>query len=156
MFFFFPVRNLFRGDCVAMESLLSGIKKKMGDASLRGGQWCGCWEDSCLITTVFRTVARYLLLLLLLLCLLFFPWSQLPSPYEECRVNWLCKAKAGGRAEGWSIKLVNHFLFSLRTAVDWRERPLCPPSQPASKFAASPFQCMTACCGGEEEERKGL
>lgn len=26
---------------------------------------------------------------------------------------------AGRQAEGWSIKLLNHFLFSLRTAVDW-------------------------------------
>lgn len=48
-----------------------------------------------------------------------FPWSQFHSLYEECRLNWLCKAKAGRQAEGWSIKLVNHFLFSLRTAVDW-------------------------------------
>lgn len=35
------------------------------------------------------------------------------------RLNWLCEAKAGGQAEVWSIKPVNHFLFSLRTAVDW-------------------------------------
>lgn len=39
----------------------------------------------------------------------------------------------GRRAESRSVKLVNHFLFSLRTAVDWRERPLCPPSPPASQ-----------------------
>lgn len=37
------------------------------------------------------------------------------------------------RAEGCSAKLVNHFLFSLRTAVDWPERPLCAPSRPASQ-----------------------
>lgn len=81
------------------------------------------------------------------------PCSQFHSLYEEWRLNWLWGAKAGRQAEGRSIKLVNHFLFSLRTAVDWWERPLCPPSQPASKFAASPFQCMTACCGGRRRKR---
>lgn len=68
--------------------------------------------------------------------------------------NWLHRAKAGRQAEGWSVKLVNHFLFSLRTAVDWWERPLCPPSQPASKFAASPIQWMAARRGGRRRGKK--
>lgn len=37
----------------------------------------------------------------------------------ESRQNWLRQAKAGRQAEGRSIRLVNHFLFSLGTAVDW-------------------------------------
>lgn len=51
-----------------------------------------------------------------------------------------------GRAEGWSAKQINHFLFSLRTAVDWRERPLCAPSRPASQQTRrfAPFRCMFA------------
>lgn len=55
------------------------------------------------------------------------------SPSSGLCYCCLCQAKAGGRAESRSVKLVNHFLFSLRTAVDWRERPLCPPSPPASQ-----------------------
>lgn len=77
-----------------------------------------------------------------------FLWSWCHSLYEDDRLNWLRRAKAGRQAEGWNIKLVNHFLFSLRTAVDWWERPLCPPSQPACKFAASLFQKTTARRGG--------
>lgn len=64
----------------------------------------------------FQTVAFYLFFSF---SLSLFPWSLFHSLYEECRLNWLRQAKAGRQAEGWGIKLVNHFLFSLRTAVDW-------------------------------------
>lgn len=45
-----------------------------------------------------------------------------------------------------SAKLVNHFLFSLRTAVDRPERPLCAPSRPASQPMRhfDHFRCMFA------------
>lgn len=138
----YSVCDLFR-----WHSIMENLAKSRTDRKMQGLEEVSDagtenpWEH--LITAVFRQEFAILLFSL-------FPWSQFHSLYEECRLNWLCKAKAGRQAEGWSIKLVNHFLFSLRTAVDWWERPLCPPSQPASKFAASPFQCMSTCCGARK------
>lgn len=125
----------------------------------------GKYEDAktrwrSLMWALKKSMSHYYSFWTLACYLLFFFFSPLLFPslvsvsFSVRGVNWLREAKAGGQAEGWSIKLVNHFLFSLRTAVDWWERPLCPPSQPASKFAASPFQCMTACCG-ERRRKKG-
>lgn len=58
-----------------------------------------------------------------------------PSPLPLVFVVAACARRR--RAEGWSAKLLNHFLVSLRTAVDWPERPLCPPSRPASQQMCS-------------------
>lgn len=57
--------------------------------------------------------------------------SLFPSPYRGGRGKLAAWSK-GRRAERWSIKLANHFLFSLRTAVDWWKKA-SPSSQSASK-----------------------
>lgn len=78
-----------------------------------------------------------------------FPPSLRPLVIAVCaRLGW---------AEGWSTKPVNHFLFSLRTAVDWRERPLCAPSRPASqqmRRVAPSGACLHR--GGRRREAKKM
>lgn len=124
------------------------LYRKSKDVRLGRGQWCGCWESLCLITTFFYRLRPPIV---------HFSYPPFSVSFSVRRgPNWLHQAKAGRQAEGWSVKLVNHFPFSLRTAVDWWERPLCPPSQPASKFAASPFQWMAACRGGRRRRKRGF
>lgn len=94
--------------------------------------WSAAWtprESLLLVATYFLRLS--------------FLWSLLLLPVPG----------RGRRAASRSVKLVNHFLFSLRTAVDWRERPLCPPSPPASQRMCC-FAPSCACLQRDEEEGK--
>lgn len=132
--------------CLGWLYCLSVIGKKAVTQQIQRckTQWRSVMREYAAYYCVFRTLAHYFPFRLP-----FLPLSLVSVSFSVSAAPTKLAARSKGREgrlRAWSIKLVNHFLFSLRTAVDWWERPLCPPSQPASKFAASPLQCRTASC----------